>query len=65
MGAPRSSRLFLQSRGGSESFWERIEVSEDTTEVEVDAADEGREVHQPADSFGVSMSGYLDLDLDL
>ncbi|KAF2616564.1 hypothetical protein F2Q68_00039694 [Brassica cretica] len=56
MGAPRPIRWFLQSRGGSE-FWEPIEVSEDTTEAGADAADEGGEVDQPADSFGVSMSG--------
>ncbi|KAF3589259.1 hypothetical protein F2Q69_00028887 [Brassica cretica] len=62
MGAPRPSRWFLQSRGGSE-LWESIEVSEDTTEAGADAADEGGEVDQPADSFGTSISGYLDLDL--
>uniref|UniRef100_A0A0D2ZW05 Uncharacterized protein n=1 Tax=Brassica oleracea var. oleracea TaxID=109376 RepID=A0A0D2ZW05_BRAOL len=44
-------------------LWEPIEVSEDTMEVGTDAADEGGEVDQPADSFGVSMSGYLDLDI--
>ncbi|KAF2569029.1 hypothetical protein F2Q68_00026708 [Brassica cretica] len=65
---------FRECRGSAESMvppiegmirelWEPIEVSEDTMEVGTDAADEGGEVDQPADSFGVSMSGYLDLDI--
>ncbi|KAF3606270.1 hypothetical protein DY000_02047877 [Brassica cretica] len=44
-------------------LWEPIEVSEDTTEAGADAADKGGEVDQPADSFGASIFGYLDLDL--
>uniref|UniRef100_A0A0D3BYU8 Uncharacterized protein n=1 Tax=Brassica oleracea var. oleracea TaxID=109376 RepID=A0A0D3BYU8_BRAOL len=44
-------------------LWEPITVSEDTTEAGADAVDKGGEVDQPADSFGVSMSGNLDLDL--
>ncbi|KAF3553056.1 hypothetical protein F2Q69_00013812 [Brassica cretica] len=49
--------------GRFRELWEPIEVSEDTTEVGADAAAEGGEVDQPADSFGASISGYLDLDL--
>uniref|UniRef100_A0A0D3CGA7 Uncharacterized protein n=1 Tax=Brassica oleracea var. oleracea TaxID=109376 RepID=A0A0D3CGA7_BRAOL len=49
--------------GRIRELWEPIEVSEDMTEAGADAADEGGEVDQPVDSFGVSMSGYLDLDL--
>uniref|UniRef100_A0A0D2ZRU6 Uncharacterized protein n=1 Tax=Brassica oleracea var. oleracea TaxID=109376 RepID=A0A0D2ZRU6_BRAOL len=49
--------------GRIREVWEPIEVSEDTTEAGADAADEGGEVDQPADSFGASNSGYLDLDL--
>ncbi|KAF3528930.1 hypothetical protein DY000_02040954 [Brassica cretica] len=49
--------------GRIRELWEPIEVSEDTTEAGTDAVDEGGEVDQPADSFGVSMSEYLDLDL--
>ena len=47
----------------AESMVPPIEVSEDKTEAGADAADEGGEVDQPADSFGASISGYLDLDL--
>ncbi|KAF3497932.1 hypothetical protein DY000_02055234 [Brassica cretica] len=49
--------------GRIQELWEPIKISEDTTEAGADAADEGGEVDQPPDSFGVSMSGYLDLDL--
>ncbi|KAF2607340.1 hypothetical protein F2Q68_00043974 [Brassica cretica] len=49
--------------GRIRELWEPIEVSEDTTEAGADAVDEGGEVDQPAYSFGVSMSRYLDLDL--
>ncbi|KAF3526186.1 hypothetical protein F2Q69_00047483 [Brassica cretica] len=65
---------FRECRGSAESMVtpikgrirelsEPIEVSEDTTEVGADAADESGEVDQPAYSFGASISGYLDLDL--
>uniref|UniRef100_A0A0D3CHT1 Uncharacterized protein n=1 Tax=Brassica oleracea var. oleracea TaxID=109376 RepID=A0A0D3CHT1_BRAOL len=65
---------FRECRGSAESMvppiegrirelWEPIEVSEDMTEAGADAADEGGEVDQPTDSFGASISGYLDLDL--
>ncbi|KAF2571879.1 hypothetical protein F2Q70_00004400 [Brassica cretica] len=49
--------------GRIREIWEPIEVSDDTTEAGADSADEGGEVDQPADSFGASISGYLDLDL--
>uniref|UniRef100_A0A0D3ASY2 Uncharacterized protein n=1 Tax=Brassica oleracea var. oleracea TaxID=109376 RepID=A0A0D3ASY2_BRAOL len=63
MGAPRPSRWFLQSWGGSESFGNPSRFWEDTTEAGADAADEGGEVDQPTASFGALISGYLDLDL--
>ncbi|KAF2535258.1 hypothetical protein F2Q68_00021750 [Brassica cretica] len=47
----------------AESMVPPIEISEDKTEAGADAADEGGEVDQPADSFGASISRYLDLDL--
>ncbi|KAL0886159.1 hypothetical protein Bca101_010142 [Brassica carinata] len=49
--------------GRIRELWDPIVVSEDTAEAEAGAADEEREVYQPVSSFGVSMSGYLDLDL--
>uniref|UniRef100_A0A0D3ASQ3 Uncharacterized protein n=1 Tax=Brassica oleracea var. oleracea TaxID=109376 RepID=A0A0D3ASQ3_BRAOL len=38
--------------GRIREHWEHIEVLEDTTEAGAEAADEGGEVDQPADSFG-------------
>ncbi|KAF2571270.1 hypothetical protein F2Q70_00004797 [Brassica cretica] len=62
-GCAQAESMVPPIEGRIRELWEPIEVSEDTTEVGADAADEGGEVDQPADSFGVSMSGYLDLDL--
>ncbi|KAL0853944.1 hypothetical protein Bca101_059096 [Brassica carinata] len=49
--------------GRIRQLWDPIAVSEDTVEVGADVADGEGEVDQPASSFGVSMTGYLDLDL--
>ena len=62
-GCTQAESMVPPIEGRIRELWEPIEVSEDTTEVGADAADEGGEVDQPADSFGVSMSGYLDLDI--
>ncbi|KAL0715985.1 hypothetical protein Bca4012_065307 [Brassica carinata] len=45
-------------------LWDPIEVSEDTVENGAGGNAEGadEEVDQPMGSFGISMSGYLDLD---
>lgn len=51
-------------QGRIRQFWDPIEVSDDTAETGAgggaEAVDE--EVNQPTDSFGVSMSRFLDLD---
>ncbi|KAF3504621.1 hypothetical protein F2Q69_00040939 [Brassica cretica] len=49
-------------------IWDSIEVSKDTAEAGTDVGDEGArvsdgEVGQPASSFGISMSGFLDFEL--
>ncbi|KAL0847038.1 hypothetical protein Bca101_020284 [Brassica carinata] len=52
-------------------LWEPIEVSEDTVEAGADENAEGggnaqgvtEEVDQPAGSFGISASGFLDVDI--
>ncbi|KAF2547203.1 hypothetical protein F2Q70_00022777 [Brassica cretica] len=62
-GCAQAESMVPPIEGGIQELWEPIEVSEDMTEAGADAADERGEVDQPADSFGVSMSGYLDLDL--
>uniref|UniRef100_A0A0D3DM56 Uncharacterized protein n=1 Tax=Brassica oleracea var. oleracea TaxID=109376 RepID=A0A0D3DM56_BRAOL len=62
-GCAQAESMVPPIEGRIRELWEPIEVSEDTTEAGADAADEGGEVEQPADSFGVSMSGYLVLDL--
>ncbi|KAF3502354.1 hypothetical protein F2Q69_00042886 [Brassica cretica] len=62
-GCAQSESMVPPIEGRMRELWEPIDVSEDTMEAGADAADEGVEVNQPADSFGVSMSGYLDLDL--
>ncbi|WZZ88720.1 hypothetical protein YC2023_117299 [Brassica napus] len=61
-GCAQAGSMVPPIKGRIGELWEPIEVSEDTTEAGADAADEGGEVDQPADSFGASMSGYLDLD---
>ncbi|KAF3603651.1 hypothetical protein F2Q69_00036403 [Brassica cretica] len=55
-GCAQTESMVPPIEGRIQELWEPIEVSEDTTEAGVDAADEGGEVDQPADSFGVSMS---------
>uniref|UniRef100_A0A0D3E9M7 Uncharacterized protein n=1 Tax=Brassica oleracea var. oleracea TaxID=109376 RepID=A0A0D3E9M7_BRAOL len=62
-GCAQAESMVPPIEGRIRELWEPIEVSEDTMEAGADVADEGGEVDQPADSFGVSMSGYLDLDL--
>ncbi|KAF3575172.1 hypothetical protein F2Q69_00060051 [Brassica cretica] len=62
-GCAQADSMVPPIEGRIREFWEPIEVSEDTTEAGADAADEGGEIDQPADSFGVSMSGYLGLNL--
>ncbi|KAF2604837.1 hypothetical protein F2Q70_00026144 [Brassica cretica] len=62
-GCAQAESMVPPIEGMIRELWEPIEVSEDTMEVGTDAADEGGKVDQPADSFGVSMSGYLDLDI--
>ncbi|KAF2582218.1 hypothetical protein F2Q68_00004409 [Brassica cretica] len=62
-GCAQTESMVPPIEGKIRELWEPIEVSEDTTEAGADAADEGGEVDQPADPFGASISGYLDLDL--
>ena len=62
-GCAQAESMVPPIEGRIRELWEPIEVSEDTSEAGADAADEGGEVDQPADSFGASISGYLDLDL--
>ncbi|KAF2562011.1 hypothetical protein F2Q70_00017142 [Brassica cretica] len=62
-GCAQTKSMVPPIEGRIRELWEPIKVSEDTTEAGADAADEGGEVDQPADSFGASISGYLDLDL--
>ncbi|KAF3504550.1 hypothetical protein F2Q69_00041720 [Brassica cretica] len=56
-GCAQAESMFPPIEGRIRELWEPIEVSEDTTEAGADAADEGGEVDQPADSFGASISG--------
>ncbi|KAL0730884.1 hypothetical protein Bca4012_026978 [Brassica carinata] len=60
-GCAQAESMVPPIEGRIRELWDPIEVSEDTAEVEADAADEEGEVGQPMDSFGVSISGYLDL----
>ncbi|KAF2611167.1 hypothetical protein F2Q70_00011279 [Brassica cretica] len=62
-GCAQTESMVPPIEGKIRELWEPIEVLEDTTEAGADAADEGGEVDQPADPFGASISGYLDLDL--
>ncbi|KAF2608009.1 hypothetical protein F2Q68_00043988 [Brassica cretica] len=62
-GCAQAESMVTPIKGRIREPSEPIEVSEDTTKVGADAADESGEVDQPADSFGASISGYLDLDL--
>ncbi|KAF2555621.1 hypothetical protein F2Q68_00015121 [Brassica cretica] len=62
-GCAQAESMVPPIEGRIRELWESIEVSEDTMEEGADAADKGGEVDQPADSFGTSISGYLDLDL--
>lgn len=58
-GCAQAESMVPPIEGRIRELSEPIKVSEDTTE----AGDEGGEVDQPADSFGASISRYLDLDL--
>ncbi|KAF3548679.1 hypothetical protein DY000_02015130 [Brassica cretica] len=62
-GCAQAESMVPPIEGRIRELWELIGVSEDTTEMGADAADEGGEVDQPADSFGASIFEYLDLDL--
>ncbi|KAF3564584.1 hypothetical protein DY000_02015699 [Brassica cretica] len=62
-GCTQAESMVPPNEGRIRELWEPIEVSEDTMEAGADAADEGGEVDQPADSFGASIFGNLDLDL--
>ena len=62
-GCAQAELMVTPIEGRIRELSEPIEVSEDTTEARADAADEGGELDQPADSFGASISGFLDLDL--
>ncbi|KAF3497153.1 hypothetical protein DY000_02053131 [Brassica cretica] len=62
-GCSQAESMVPPIEGRIRELWKPIEVSEDTTEAGADAADEQGEVNQPADSFGASISGYLNLDL--
>uniref|UniRef100_A0A0D3AVE6 Uncharacterized protein n=1 Tax=Brassica oleracea var. oleracea TaxID=109376 RepID=A0A0D3AVE6_BRAOL len=62
-GCTQAESMVPPIEGRIRELWEPIEVLEDTMEAGADAANEGGEVDQPADSFGASISGYLDLDL--
>ncbi|KAF2537739.1 hypothetical protein F2Q68_00021279 [Brassica cretica] len=55
-GCAQAESMVPPIEGRIRELWEPIEVSEDTTEAGADAADEGGEVDQPADSFGASIS---------
>ncbi|KAF3607422.1 hypothetical protein DY000_02049043 [Brassica cretica] len=50
-GCAQAEPMVPPIEGRIRELWEPIEVSEDTTEAGADAADEGGEVDQPADSF--------------
>ncbi|KAF2600866.1 hypothetical protein F2Q68_00011531 [Brassica cretica] len=50
-GCAQAESMAPPTEGRIRELWEPIEVSEDTTEAGADAADEGGEVDQPADSF--------------
>ncbi|KAF3552743.1 hypothetical protein F2Q69_00015725 [Brassica cretica] len=56
-GCAHAESMVPPIEGRIRELWEPITVSEDTTEAGADAVDKGGEVDQPADSFGVSMSG--------
>ncbi|KAF2594707.1 hypothetical protein F2Q70_00043353 [Brassica cretica] len=56
-GCAQAESMVPPIEGRIQELWEPIEVSEDTTEAGANAADEGGEADQPADSFGASISG--------
>ncbi|KAL0713399.1 hypothetical protein Bca4012_020377 [Brassica carinata] len=67
-GCAHADSMVPPIEGRIRELWDPIVVSEDTAEAdtaeaEAGAAEEEGEVDQPVSSFGVSMSGYLDLDL--
>ena len=51
-------------KGRVRKLWDPIEVSEDTVETGAGGSAGGgdQEVDQPADLFGISLSGYCDLE---
>ncbi|KAF3488246.1 hypothetical protein F2Q69_00052827 [Brassica cretica] len=63
-----TTRSCSPCRGRIRQLWDSFEVSEDTAEAGTGVGDEGAgvadgEVDQPASSFGISMSGFLDFEL--
>ncbi|KAF2574208.1 hypothetical protein F2Q70_00003146 [Brassica cretica] len=67
-GCAHAESLVPTIEGRVRQLWDSIEVMEDTTEAGTGVGDEGarvadREVDQPASSFGVSMSGFFDIEL--
>ncbi|KAL0864482.1 hypothetical protein Bca101_043600 [Brassica carinata] len=69
-GCAHAESLVPPIEGRVRQLWDSIEVSEDTEEAgagvgdEVPGVTDGEgEVDQPVNSFGVSMSRYLDLDI--
>ncbi|KAL0733619.1 hypothetical protein Bca4012_009829 [Brassica carinata] len=66
-GCSHAESLVPLIEGRVRQLLDSVEVSEDTAEAGAGVSDEGAgvadgEVDQPASSFGISMSGYLDLD---
>ncbi|KAF3540508.1 hypothetical protein F2Q69_00024369 [Brassica cretica] len=56
-GCAHAESMVHPIEGRIRELWEPIEVLKNKTEAGADAADEGGEVDQPADSFGASISG--------
>uniref|UniRef100_A0A0D3CKB6 DUF1985 domain-containing protein n=1 Tax=Brassica oleracea var. oleracea TaxID=109376 RepID=A0A0D3CKB6_BRAOL len=67
-GCGHAESLVPPIEGRVRQLWDFIEVSEDMAEAGTGVGDEGAgvadgEVDQPASSFGISMSGFLDFEL--
>ncbi|KAF3504548.1 hypothetical protein F2Q69_00041726 [Brassica cretica] len=67
-GCAHAESLVPPIEGRIRQLWDSFEVSEDTAEAGTGVGDEGAgvadgEVDQPASSFGISMSGFLDFEL--
>ncbi|KAF3488811.1 hypothetical protein F2Q69_00053827 [Brassica cretica] len=67
-GCAHAESLVPPIEGRVRQLWDSIEVSEDTAKAGTGVGDEGAgvadgEVDQPASSFGIYMSGFLDFEL--